>query len=210
MAARLKLGKFADDEYRLRVVSSGDIESPGFDDIVFDSDLTTIKVVQEGEVTLGSYNTSVNVAISDLGYIPFVLTGVYSSAGVPLRYYGPHRTGNTITDPPEIFWAYMNFGYGKFATSDSYAFPNSQIYDPATGVGMYYDPPPPSRAIMPYVYIDDRNNNSYSDGGLRGARHCGMYAVRVYQTQLQFWNWMYPPSSGSYIAKYYVFGVPIA
>ena len=85
------------DAPRFRMVApNGNMEDPSFADLIYDSNLSTVKVRASGVLTFtvgtGCYGQQHVVNWPDFGFIPFVLLGIYHPVG--LYTYGPRTNGS--------------------------------------------------------------------------------------------------------------------
>ncbi len=108
MAPRVIFGQLDDGSYRLRVVGEGgDIQDPDFADLQFDSDLSTVRIVQSGS-SLIDHEDIVSIPITDMGYVPFVFLALESANGNGFLSNGFNR-GSGLGQAADNL---LNIGFG--------------------------------------------------------------------------------------------------
>lgn len=199
MSDRIKLGKFNDGNYRLRVVGAGgNVESPTFDNLVFDSDLPSMTIVQSGDVALNSVGTTSGISIPDQGFIPFVLVGYYCTTRTGgnrgLRSYASKcgRDPTVWADP--YYVPYYQSSDGSSPTLDVYG---QVVGDGSAFVSNILSQRPV--AMMGYCWRED------GTGGGSPAREVFGFGATVRRTDITFTRWSIAPNVGSYAARYYIF-----
>ncbi|WP_029073574.1 hypothetical protein [Kaistia adipata] len=183
-----------DGQPRFRMVAAGgNMEAPTFADLIYDSNLSTVKVRTSGVLAFtigtGCYGQQHVVTWPDFGFIPFVLLAICHPSY--LWTYGPRTNGSL---PIEIG---ANTGLGYNATDN-----NSY----------------PVRCAMPNMFYDQSNlqGGSISNPGGTGPTPGGRYEKWVFNAlvkrdRMTVTNWLayQPGATEPYRVFYYVLDLPI-